>query len=91
MTQIKEQFWLVLALFIILPMFFMIFIPEPYGTITMVGTNLLMIAYMRKMFASNLNNLFGNKMKYQCLTCTGTKFSKDGSCFRCGSKSKRVF
>ena len=89
MTQIKEQFWLVLALFIILPMFFMIFIPEPYGTITMVGTNLIMIAYMRKMFASNLNNLFGSKMKYQCLTCQGIKFDSKGICIHCGGKSRK--
>lgn len=89
MAQMKEQFWFVLALFIILPMFFMIFIPEPYGTIAMVGTNLLMLGYMRKMFKSNLNNMFGGKMKYQCLACQGMKFDSKGTCVRCGGKARR--
>ena len=85
----QEKFWMVLALFIIMPLFFMIFIPEPYGTIVMIGSNLLMLAYMRKMFKSGLSNLIGSKTKFQCLTCAGTKFGKDGSCQRCGSKARK--
>ena len=59
------------------------------ATIATMGTNLGMLFYLRKTFKGMTNNLFGGKVKFQCLTCSGTKFDKKGTCWRCGGKSKK--
>lgn len=59
------------------------------ATIATMGTNLGMLFYIRKTFKGMTNGLFGNKVKFQCLSCTGTKFDSKGSCWRCGSKAKK--
>ena len=78
-----------LGLMMVSPIFFMMILPDPYFTFATLGTNLAMLFYLRKSFKKITGNLFGGKMRYQCLTCQGTKFDKKGTCFRCGSRSKK--
>jgi hypothetical protein len=80
-----------MALMMASPILFMFLLPDPYYTVAVLGTNMAMLLYLRKTFKNVAGNLFGHsKLKYQCLTCQGTKFDKLGSCFRCGSKAKRA-
>lgn len=61
------------------------------GTATLVtmGTNLGLLFYIRKTFKNTVTGLFGGKMKFQCLTCGGTKFDSKGTCHRCGSRARK--
>ena len=59
------------------------------ATLATMGTNLGMLFYLRKTFKGALNGILGGKIKFQCLTCSGTKFDSKGSCLRCGSKARK--
>ena len=78
-----------MALMMASPFLFFMILPDPYNNIATLGTNLFMLFYLRKSFKNIATGIFGGKMKYQCLTCQGTKFDKSGTCFRCGSKAKK--
>ena len=56
------------------------------GTMTL---NLIVLFWIRKTVKNGLGNIFGSKVKFQCLTCSGTKFDSKGTCWRCGGKSKK--
>lgn len=86
----QEKLWVMLACMMALPFLFVMILPDPYSTLATLGTNMGMIFYMRRYFKNITGNLFGSKLKYQCLICQGTKFDKSGSCYRCGSKAKKT-
>jgi len=89
MKIFNERLWVMLGLMMISPLFFIMVLPDPYATIGIIGTNLGMLFFIRKTITNIAGGMFGNKLKYQCLTCQGTKFDRKGTCYRCGGKSKK--
>lgn len=87
--MISEKLWVMMALMMVSPFIFILILPEPYYTVAVLGTNLLMLFYMRRTFKKVTTGLFGGKIKYQCLTCNGTRFDNLGTCHRCGGKSRK--
>ena len=60
------------------------------ATVVTMGANLAVLYYITRGINKGVTGLFGHtKLKWQCLTCQGTKFDSKGTCHRCGSKSRR--
>ena len=59
------------------------------ATIATMGINLGMLFWIRKTFKTGLTSMFGGKIKFQCLTCAGSKFDGKGTCWRCGSRARK--
>lgn len=60
------------------------------ATIVTMGANLGVLYYITRGINKGVNGILGHqKLKWQCLTCQGTKFDSKGICYRCGSKSRR--
>ena len=87
--MIQERLWVIMAMMMVSPILFILILPDPYATIATLGTNMAMLFYLRKTFKNIAGNIFGGKLKYQCLTCQGMKFDREGTCYRCGGKSKK--
>jgi len=88
--QINDRLFLLLGSMMIVPTICILLNVDPgTATIATMGTNLAMLFYIRKTFKGITNGLFGNKVKFACLTCGGTKFDGKGTCFRCGGRSKK--
>ena len=85
-----EKLWVMLGIMMVIPIIFVLILPDPFSTIAVLGTNLVMLFYLRKSFKNMATSLFGSKLKYQCLSCQGMKFDKSGSCHRCGSRAKKT-
>ena len=68
-----------------------IFLNVDPGTATLatMGTNLGLLFYIRKTFRNTVTGMFGGKVKFQCLSCNGTKFDKKGMCWKCGSRARK--
>ena len=87
---INEKFWIVMTLPIIAVIVFMILPTDPTtSTIGVMAVNLLVIFYLRKSFKGTVGKMFGEKLKWQCLICQGTKFDKKGVCWKCGRSQRR--
>lgn len=86
----QEKIWFMLGLMMVTPLLFMVFVPEPFATIGMIGTNLGMLFYIRKFYKNIAGSLLGSKTSLVCSACQGNKFSNDGTCKRCGSKNRRL-
>lgn len=84
----QERVWLLLALMMIIPFVVPIILPEPYSWIGMIGMNLLLLVVLRKNFKAMTGKLFGSKSEWICAVC-GNK-SKNVTCNRCGSKSRKL-
>ena len=78
-----------LAVMTVVPFFCYMLFPSPYDTITAMISNLAMIFVFRTMLKNLSGKMFGSKLKYQCIACNGTKFDALGTCYRCGSKSRK--
>ena len=88
--QINDRLFLILGSMMIVPTICILLNVDP-GTATLatMATNLGMLFYIRKTFKGMATSLFGGRVKFQCLSCSGTKFDSKGSCHRCGGKSKK--
>ena len=79
-----------LAVMCVLPVICYLALPSPFDTFGAMACNIGMIFMFRKMIGGIMQGkMFGNKLSFLCLSCNGTKFGRDGSCVRCGSKQKR--
>lgn len=75
----------------LVPMLFVILSVDPLtATIGTMAVNLGMLFWIRKTFKNGLSNIFGTKMKWQCLICQNNKFDSTGKCYRCGMKQRRT-
>lgn len=88
----NDRLFLMLGSMMIVPTICIMLNVDP-GTATLatMGANLGMLFYIRKTWKNMASGsgLFATKVKYQCLTCQGTKFDGRGTCWRCGGKSRR--
>lgn len=94
MPVISDRFFMVLGLMMLPPVIFTVLVStnivDPTtATIGTMGINLLMLFWIRKTLNSGITNMLGGKVKFQCLTCQGTKFDPKGTCYRCGSKARK--
>ena len=85
----NDRLFIMMGLMMVSSFVFIMVLPDPYSTIASLGTNLAMLFYLRKNFRNLATNMFGGKLKYQCLICQGTKFDGSGICHRCGGRSKK--
>src|SRR5690348_8455106 len=95
MPVISDKFFMVLGLMMLPPVVFTVLVStnivDPTtATIGTMGINLGMLFWIRKTLNGSIGNILGgSKVKFQCLTCHGTKFDPKGTCYRCGGKSKK--
>lgn len=87
--MIQERVWITFAILMVLPIILGIALPEPYGSIAIMGSSLAVVFYIRRITQNMAKGLIGGKLKYQCLICQGTKFDSRGICNRCGRASKK--
>lgn len=60
------------------------------ATVVTMGANLAVLFYITRGINKGVTGLLGHtKLKWQCLTCQGTKFDSRGTCHRCGRSSRR--
>jgi hypothetical protein len=88
--MIQERLWLMLGLMMILPIIIIMIVPEPYATVGAIGSNLVFLLYIRKFYKGIVGSILGNKTTLVCSVCNGKKFDKNGSCKKCGNKSRRL-
>ena len=87
---LNDRLFVILGSMMIVPTVCILLNVDPTtATIATMGTNLGMLFYLRKTWKGMTTGLFGGKIKFQCLTCAGTKFDHKGSCHRCGSRAKK--
>jgi hypothetical protein len=79
-----------LAVMCVLPVICYLVLPSPIDTFGAMGCNIGMIFIFRKMIGGIVAGRFGEKLKFECLACNGTKFDSKGACVRCGSKTRRT-
>lgn len=92
--MINDRFFIILGLMMLVPVISTVLISiglldATTATMATMGINLGMLYWIRKTFKTGLNGMFGGKIKFQCLTCAGTKFDGKGTCWRCGSKARK--
>ena len=86
--MINDKMFAKLAIVMIVPTLLLFVFPD-YSSIITIISPIAVLLVIRQTLKNVQGNLFGGKMKYQCLTCSGTKFDSKGTCYRCGSKSRR--
>jgi len=74
----------------ILPIIIIMLVPEPYATIGALGSNLIMLLYIRKFYKGFAKGMFGSKTILVCTVCHGSRFNKNGICKRCGNRSRKL-
>jgi len=79
-----------LGIMMILPIIIIMIAPEPFATVGALGSNLVMLLYIRKFYKGMAGKILGNKMRLVCSVCNGTRFDKTGTCKKCGSKNRRL-
>lgn len=85
----KNKFFLVLAVFIILPFIVPFIINDPVIiTIVNIGTILGFLFYVRTRVKNLASGLISSGFKWQCLVCG--KENKESSCPRCGSRQSKM-
>ena len=92
--MISDRFFIILGLMMLVPVISTVLISiglldATTATIATMGINLGMLFWIRKTFKTGLGGLLGNKVKFQCLVCNGTKFDSRGFCHKCGRSMRR--
>lgn len=89
--MINDRLFVMLGIMMLVPMIFVFLAVDPVtATVGTMAVNLVMLLYMRKTFRNMAGSLFGSKSKFVCIACNGTKFDSKGSCYRCGSRQRRL-
>jgi hypothetical protein len=81
---------MMLGVMMVLPIIIIMLVPEPYATVSALGSNVIMLLYIRKFYKGFAKGMFGSKATLVCSVCNGSRFNRDGSCKRCGNKSRKL-
>ena len=79
-----------LGLMMVLPIIIIMLVPDPYATIGALGSNMFMLFYIRRFYKGFAKGMFGSKTTLVCSVCQASRFNRDGSCKRCGNKSRKL-
>jgi len=79
-----------LGVMMVLPLIIFMLIPDPYATISILGSNMVMLLYIRKFYKGITKGILGSKATLICSVCEGKRFDGKGICKRCGSRNRRL-